>query len=189
MILVDILTLFGGVSYLEMALIVLSIAGQELITKRNKNGFYFWIVANSCGMVLFYSDDRGLMILLYAYYFLKCVQGMLNWKRLDAKENETSAEIIRLRSRIAELDQTVDFESSDEIESRNVLKKIVSDLAYAQLLSSEKNGILNNDIPEFRGFPFDDERRGSDSIRPCDKSLSSNSTSSAGFTIASGGGA
>lgn len=152
----DISIFLNGIIYLEMALIILSIAGQELITKRNKNGFFFWIAANFCGMALFYLDGRGLMVLLYAYYFLKCVQGALKWRELDAKENAANDEIIRLKIRISELEQPSDFSSNDAIESRNVLKKMVSDLAYKQLLSSTKNSDADSNIAVLRGFPLDD---------------------------------
>jgi len=71
-------------------ILVLSVVGQEFISRRNRHGFYAWLVSNVCGVAVFMLTGRLLMVALYCYFIVKCVQGLHNWKRLEEQERDAT---------------------------------------------------------------------------------------------------
>lgn len=76
------------VNLLDGVFVVLSIIGQEFISRRKSKGFYFWIASNICGLVLFAIGNRPLMMLLYVYFLVRCIQGLATWRHLESKESQ-----------------------------------------------------------------------------------------------------
>lgn len=120
---------------LEAALLVLSVAGQEFISKRNSRGFNFWMAGNVCAIVLFSLTGRPMMVLLYVYFFVKCVQGLRNWRRLEAGER-TNEERAREASAKAQAEEAA-LEVDPEQAFRSEMGERVAGIAYAQLLDAQ----------------------------------------------------
>lgn len=118
-------------NFLEAMLLVLSVVGQEFISKRNRRGFLFWTAGNLCAIALFFLSARPLMVILYIYFSVKCIQGLHNWRRLEEGEARANEEIQMKESADdiigADMDQLL----------RSEMGERVAGIAYAQLLGTE----------------------------------------------------
>ena len=68
---------------LNIAFTSLSIVGNEFIKRRNRDGYWFWLVGNGIGGVMFAMQQQWLLVMLYGYFAISCVQGLVNWNRLE----------------------------------------------------------------------------------------------------------
>ena len=68
---------------LNIAFTSLSIVGNEFIKRRNSDGYWFWLVGNVIGGIMFAMQQQWLLIMLYGYFAISCVQGLVNWNRLE----------------------------------------------------------------------------------------------------------
>ena len=64
---------------------LMSVIGQHHISQRRVQGFYFWIVGNVAALILFMALGRWMTCMLYVYFLYKSVQGVIVWRRLDAR--------------------------------------------------------------------------------------------------------
>ncbi len=68
---------------LNIAFTSLSILGNEFIKRRNHRGYWFWLLGNSVGIAMFALQQQWLLVMLYGYFAVSCVQGLVNWTHLD----------------------------------------------------------------------------------------------------------
>lgn len=68
---------------LNIAFTALSIVGNEFIKRRNRQGYWFWLIGNSVGIAMFAMQQQWLLVMLYGYFAVSCIQGLVNWNRLD----------------------------------------------------------------------------------------------------------
>lgn len=64
---------------LEVVFVGLSVIGQHFIAKRDKRGFYFWLVANGLAIVLFLALERYPTVMLYCYFLYSSFAGLVRW--------------------------------------------------------------------------------------------------------------
>lgn len=124
---------------LEVIVVILSIAGQEYISRRNRKGFAFWLVGNLCGIAMFVLMGHPAMAALYSYYFVKCVQGLRHWSKLDEIDAAQAIEMLALKSGAAANAQGSDSESAEDAAAKVAtaeMRQRVADLAYARLRGS-----------------------------------------------------
>ena len=72
---------------LNIAFTSLSIVGNEFIKRRNRVGYWFWLVGNVIGGVMFAMQQQWLLVMLYGYFAISCVQGLINWNKLQRLES------------------------------------------------------------------------------------------------------
>ena len=70
-------------SVLNIAFTSLSIVGNEFIKHRNPCGYWFWLVGNGMGIAMFAMQQEWILVTLYGYFAISCVQRLVNWNRLD----------------------------------------------------------------------------------------------------------
>lgn len=70
-------------SVLNIAFTSLSILGNEFIKRRNSRGYWFWLIGNGIGVAMFAMHQQWLLVMLYGYFAISCMQGLVNWNRLD----------------------------------------------------------------------------------------------------------
>lgn len=73
--------------FVEAAYVLLSIVGQEFVSRRDWRGFYAWMVSNVFAAWLFFAGGRWLALLLSGYFFYKSAVGLNTWRRLERLEN------------------------------------------------------------------------------------------------------
>lgn len=71
------------ITALDIAFTTLSIVGNEFIKRRNRRGYWFWLVGNSLGLALFVMQHQWITALLYVYFTVSCVQGLRHWARAE----------------------------------------------------------------------------------------------------------
>ena len=81
----------GMVQVWYMVFTMLSIVGNEYIKRRNKQGYWFWLVANVIGIIMFAGQKQWWLVLLYGYYGISCVQGIRHWARLEKTSQATAS--------------------------------------------------------------------------------------------------
>ena len=74
-------------SVLNIAFTSLSILGNEFIKRRNSRGYWFWLIGNGIGVAMFAMQQQWLLVTLYGYFAVSCVQGLVNWNRLQRQES------------------------------------------------------------------------------------------------------
>lgn len=68
---------------LNIAFTSLSIVGNEFIKRRDSRGYWFWLIGNGIGVAMFAVQQQWLLVTLYSYFAISCVQGLANWNRMD----------------------------------------------------------------------------------------------------------
>ena len=71
------------ITTLDVAFTALSIVGNEFIKRRNRHGYWFWLVGNSLGLTAFVLQRQWITALLYVYFTVSCVQGLRHWARAE----------------------------------------------------------------------------------------------------------
>jgi nicotinamide riboside transporter PnuC len=71
------------ITTLDVAFTTLSTVGNEFIKRRNRRGYWFWLVGNSLGLTAFIMQHQC-TALLYVYFTVSCVQGLRHWARAEA---------------------------------------------------------------------------------------------------------
>jgi nicotinamide mononucleotide transporter len=69
---------------LNAAFTALSIVGNEFIKRRNRRGYWFWLVGNALGLTLFVVQRQWITAALYVYFTVSCVQGLRFWTKVEA---------------------------------------------------------------------------------------------------------
>ena len=71
------------ITALDVAFTALSIVGNEFIKRRNRRGYWFWLIGNSLGLTAFVLQHQWITALLYVYFTVSCVQGLRHWARAE----------------------------------------------------------------------------------------------------------
>ena len=72
---------------MNIAFTSLSILGNEFIKRRNQRGYWFWLAGNGVGITMFAIQHNWLLVALYGYFAISCVQGLAHWNRLERPES------------------------------------------------------------------------------------------------------
>ena len=73
------------ITTLNVAFTTFSIVGNEFIKRRNRRGYWFWLVGNSLGLTAFIMQHQWITALLYVYFTVSCVQGLRHWARAEVR--------------------------------------------------------------------------------------------------------
>lgn len=79
----------------EAFYVLLSIVGQEFVSRRDWRGFYAWMASNVFAAWLFCSSERWLALLLSVYFFYKSFVGLRTWRHLERIEREARQGVTR----------------------------------------------------------------------------------------------
>lgn len=89
---------------LNVAFVLLAIAGNEFIRRRDARGWPFWIPANALAVLYFSLLHDWWTLALFAYYFVTSILGLIHWHRTERRE--TAQRLLFVR------DENFDFFSS-----------------------------------------------------------------------------
>ena len=67
------------VTALNVALTGLSIVGNEFIKRRNRRGYWLWLIGNAMGLTMFMLLGQWITAALYGDFTASCVQGVAHW--------------------------------------------------------------------------------------------------------------
>ena len=70
---------------LQIVIIITGLIGQLLVARRNKLGFYFWIVGNCALSVVFWQSEKYGLIALHAVYSAIQVYSIWHWGARSAR--------------------------------------------------------------------------------------------------------
>lgn len=87
------------ITVLNISFTAFSVVGNEFIKRRNRHGYWFWLVGNSLGLMTFALLGQWITAALYIYFTTSCVQGLVHWGRLDqqaVKVTEATEQMICL---------------------------------------------------------------------------------------------
>ena len=73
----------AAITALSLAFTTLSVVGNEFIKRRNRGGYWFWLVGNGLGLAMFALLGQWITVALYVYFTASCVQGLVHWRRLE----------------------------------------------------------------------------------------------------------
>ena len=73
------------ITTLNVAFTTFSIVGNEFIKRRDRRGYWFWLVGNSLGLTAFIMQHQWITALLYVYFTVSCVQGLRHWARAEVR--------------------------------------------------------------------------------------------------------
>jgi len=74
------------VTALNVALTGLSIVGNAFIKRRNRRGYWFWLLGNALGLTMFMLLGQWITVALYGDFTASCVQGLAHWGRLEQQQ-------------------------------------------------------------------------------------------------------
>ncbi len=72
-----------AIGVLNAAFTALAIVGNEFIKRRNRRGYWFWLVGNALGLALFILQQQWITAALYVYFIVSCVQGLWFWSQAE----------------------------------------------------------------------------------------------------------
>ncbi len=70
---------------LNIAFVLLAIAGNEFIRRRDARGWRFWIPANIFAVLYFAMLHEWWTLALFAYYFVTSILGLVHWRRAERR--------------------------------------------------------------------------------------------------------
>ncbi len=70
---------------LNIAFVLLAIAGNEFIRRRDARGWRFWIPANALAVLYFALLNEWWTLALFAYYFVTSIMGLVHWRRAERR--------------------------------------------------------------------------------------------------------
>lgn len=80
--------IFISIDYmLQTAAIIGGLSGQELINRRNRTGFYAWIVSNAAMIAMMLQAGKYGLVGLHLTYTAMCVRGLLRWRAASETVN------------------------------------------------------------------------------------------------------
>lgn len=71
----------------ELFFVGMSVIGQHFNSARKIRGFYFWLIGNVVAVWVFYATGRPTTMVLYIYYTVQCVKGIVAWRKLERAES------------------------------------------------------------------------------------------------------
>lgn len=68
---------------LNVAFVLLAVAGNEFIRRRNARGWQLWIPANILAVLYFALLHEWWTLALFVYYFVTSIMGFVHWRRAE----------------------------------------------------------------------------------------------------------
>lgn len=70
---------------LNVTFVLLAIAGNEFIRRRDARGWRFWIPANALAVLYFAVLHEWWTLALFAYYLLTSIMGLIHWRTTERR--------------------------------------------------------------------------------------------------------
>jgi len=77
---------FSWKEALEGFFLLMVVVGQHYVSKRDKRGFYFWMLSNFIAVFVMAALQRWIMVTLYVYLFYASFAGVVRWSVMERDE-------------------------------------------------------------------------------------------------------
>ena len=81
-----ILAMLSTLTLLNIAFVLLAIAGNEFIRRRDARGWRFWIPANILAVLYFAMLHEWWTLALFGYYLISSILGLDHWRRNEKQD-------------------------------------------------------------------------------------------------------
>jgi nicotinamide mononucleotide transporter len=81
-----ILAMLSTLTLLNIAFVLLAIAGNEFIRRRDARGWRFWIPANILAVLYFGLLHEWWTLALFGYYLISSILGLVHWRRNEKQD-------------------------------------------------------------------------------------------------------